>query len=113
MIQETVFSALSGLVAGRVYPSVAPDGAVAPFIVYQRVGSSPENTLADGQPVQQTRMQIDAYATTYAAAQTLAQQIEAAMTAAPVSGIQIMDMDGYEADVKLHRVTQDYSIWYY
>jgi len=113
MIQEAVFTALTSLVAGRVHPNVAPDSVVAPYIVYARVASAPETTLANGQPIQQTRLQVDVYDKTYAGVQTLAGQAITALTSAPVSAVQLLEQDQYEPDVKLHRVILDFSIWHY
>jgi len=113
VIQEQVFTALSPLVSGRVYPAVAPNNVTVPYIVYLRVASTPENTLADGQPIQQTRLQVDVYDKTYLGAQTLAEQVKTALTAPPVNAVQILEQDQYEPDVRLHRVIHDYSIWHY
>jgi hypothetical protein len=113
VIQEQVFSALAPLVSGRVYPNTAPDKPTTPYIVYTRVASTPENTLDDGQSIQQTRLQIDIYDKTYAGVQALAQLVEAALTVAPIGAIQLLDQDQYEPEVKLHRVIHDYSIWHY
>ena len=83
MIQEQVFTALSGVVGGRVFPNVAPNNVQKPYVVYMRVASQPENTLADGIPVENTRMQIDCFDTTYAAVTTLAENIKAAVVSLP------------------------------
>jgi len=109
MIQEQVYAALSPLVSGRVYPSVAPNNVTAPYIVYFRVASTPENTLADGQPIQQTRLQVDVYDKTYLGPQTLAEQAKPALTAPPVKAIQILAHAPYAPAVRLHRVIHDYS----
>jgi hypothetical protein len=121
MIQETVFTALAPLVQGKCYPSIAPDHTTPPYLVYTRVASTPENTLADGQPIQQARLQIDIYAQGYAAAQALAGQVEAAMiglnNAAPAPDgrgvVMLLELDEFEADLKYHRIIHDYSIWHY
>jgi hypothetical protein len=42
-------------------------------VVYARVSSAPENTLADGAPIENTRLQVDCFDTTYAAAVALAE----------------------------------------
>lgn len=44
-MESQVVAALTGLVAGRVYPDFAPEDAVRPFIVYQVVGGVPINFL--------------------------------------------------------------------
>ena len=78
MIQEQLFSALSGVAGGRVFPNVAPNNVAKPYVVYSRVASTPENTLADGVPVENTRIQIDCLDTTYAAVISLAEAVKAA-----------------------------------
>lgn len=112
MIEETIFSTLTGLVGGRVYPLIAPDKPTTPFIVYQNVANSPENTLADGVPINNTRIQLDCYASSYAAVKALAASLQAAMAAAAFTNIQLMNQDLYEPDVKLYRVQFDYSLWF-
>jgi len=121
MIQELVYTALAPLVASAVYPGVAPDGTLPPYIVYSRVSSVPENTLDPTQPIQQTRLQVDVYGATYVAAQQLAAAVTAAMlglntAAGPPTGVsvvQVLELDQYEGDIKYHRVIQDYSLWHY
>lgn len=111
-IQQSVYTALTSLVGGRVHPSVAPDQQTLPFIVYNRVSSVPTTTLADGQPIQQTRMQVDIYAATYSAAQALADQVRDALIGSPLYGVQLMEFDGFEEDIKVFRVVHDYSFWH-
>jgi len=57
-----------------------------------------------------TRLQIDVFATTYSEVQDLADQIRSAMLALDI--IPISSGDLYESEVKLYRVTQDFSVWY-
>ena len=104
---------LTGLVAGRIYPDVAPSGAGLPRIVYQQVGGQAinytEGTLPDKE---HARMQIVCWAATRGAAITLAKQAEAAIRAAtafqaePI-GARVSD---YEADTNLYGCRQDFSI---
>jgi hypothetical protein len=112
MIEETLQATLSALVGGRVYPMVAPDSPTKPYIIYQNIANSPNNTLADGVPINNTRMQIDCYDITYANVKNLSASISAAMAAASFSNILTMNQDLYEQDPMLYRVQQDYSIWY-
>jgi len=114
MLQEDVFTVLCTIAAlgNRCHPGVAPDKPTTPYVVYTRIASSPENTLADGQPIQQTRLQVDTYASTYAQAQATAQAVEAAMLGGFAQITLQLEQDLYEAEVKLHRVSQDYSIWH-
>lgn len=102
---------LAPLVAGRSYPNLAAQDAVAPYLVYQRVVSPTHNTLQGATDLQNTRVQIDAYAKTYSAVQMLAAQVRAAMQAAGFVNLQITEQDFFEIDARLHRVSLDYSIW--
>ena len=113
MIQEQLFTALSGVAGGRVFPNVAPNNVQKPYVVYMRVASQPENTLADGIPVENTRLQIDCFDTTYAAVTTLAENIKAALRASAITSVLLLEQDQFEPDAQLHRVILDFSIWHY
>ena len=112
MIEESLFTALSSLAGGRVYPMIAPDSPTKPFIIYQNIANTPEVTLANGVPINNTRMQIDCYDKTYAAVKALAAAVQAALVAAPFTNIPLMNQDLYEQEVKLYRVQLDYSLWF-
>ena len=45
MIQQDIFTALSTLAGGRVFPNIAPNNVQKPYVVYARVSSAPANTL--------------------------------------------------------------------
>ena len=82
-----------------------------PYIVYQRIVSITHNNLQGPSDLQNTRVQIDAYAKTYAQAQQIASDIRLAMLAAAFTNLQISEQDFFETEVRLHRVSLDYSIW--
>lgn len=113
MIQEQLFTALSGVAGGRVFPNVAPNNVAKPYVVYSRVASTPENTLADGVPVENTRIQIDCLDTTYAAVISLAEAVKSAMKTSGLINLLLLEQDQYEPDALLHRVILDFSIWHY
>jgi hypothetical protein len=114
-LESSLFSALTGLVAGRVYPDVAPELAALPLITYIQVGGEAPNFLdsATLPSKRNARVQIDCWATTRAAATTLAQQIEDALRASNtlrpiVLGAPVATFD---ADLKLRGSRQDFSVW--
>lgn len=115
MVEQTLFNTLNALVSGRMYPMVAPDSPVVPFIVYQNITNSPEYTLGNTSPINNTRMQIDCYSDSYSGVKTLVASVQSAMMAAAQANTLVnvpkMSQDLYESEVKLFRVTQDYSIW--
>lgn len=111
MIQADVYAALNSIFSGHLYPLVAPDNTPRPFGVYQRVSSVPVTIHANG--TIESRIQIDIYADTYAAALTLADSVRTtlAATTALISA-PILVADEYEPDTKLFRVLCDFSFWH-
>ena len=111
-----VDSAVAAIIGSRIYPQIQPQPAVAPCVVYQVIVDTPTNTLdgSNGGDLYQTRLQVDAYATDYATAQTLADAITAVLgsvTELHFSSVRLSRRDLYEPDTKLHRVSLDFSIW--
>ena len=112
MIQQEIFTALSGVAGGRVFPNIAPNDVQKPYVVYARVSSAPDNTLADGAPVENTRLQVDCFDTSYAAAVTLAMAVKTAMKSSPIAHLLLLEQDQFEPEALLHRVILDFSIWH-
>ena len=80
-------------------------------MVYARVSSAPENTLADGAPIENTRLQVDCFDTTYAAAVVLAETVKAAIKSSAITHVLLLEQDQFEPEALLHRVILDFSIW--
>jgi hypothetical protein len=112
--EAAIVPLLTGLVSGRIYPDVAPSGALLPRIVYQQVGGKNikymEGTLPDKE---NARMQIVCWAATRLAAISLMKQVEAAILAAPVIQAEAIGarISGFEQDTNLYSSQQDFSIW--
>ena len=113
-IQQQILTLLSGGTAAgaRVYPLTAPDAVPKPYITYQRVSSNSENVLSGSSGLTNTRMQIDVYAMTYAEATSIAAQVDALMSAWSVQNVSITLQDFFEDQVKLFRISHDYSLWH-
>lgn len=98
----------------RVYPDVAPAGAVAPYVVYSLIGGRPlaftDNALPD---LRNAEVQVDVWATTRLAANALSLQIEAALiqsaalNARPASGMS----NTVDEDTDLYGASMDFTIW--
>ena len=80
-------------------------------MVYARVSSAPENTLADGAPIENTRLQVDCFDTTYAAAVALAETVKDAVKSSAITHVLLLEQDQFEPEALLHRVILDFSIW--
>lgn len=109
-ILTDIQAAVGALVNGRCYPLNAPEKPVTPYAVYFQVANAPEVTMATEVPVENTRVQVDIYAKTYAEVQSLADSIRSAMMG--INAVPLLSVDLYEQDVKLYRVAQDFSIWF-
>lgn len=108
-ILENIQATLTAIV-GRSYPLVSPEKPTAPYAIYSQITNAPEVTMESAVPIENTRLQIDVFAKTYAEVQTLADQVRSAMLGLNITPISAGDL--YEAEVKLFRVTQDFSVWY-
>jgi hypothetical protein len=85
-------SDVSAIVGARIYPHIAPQRAERPYLVYSVVSVTPYDTKSGPADVEQIRVQIDAYGTTYAEAVTLGQLVRAAID-------RVTDPDGSVANV--------------
>ncbi len=113
-IEAQVFAALSGLVAGRALPDFAPSGTALPFITYQAVGGTPVNYIDPALPDREnTRLQVNVWASTRSAASALGKQVEIAMRLA--TGLQVEVLTGriatYDDETECRGTMQDFSIW--
>lgn len=109
------YSLLDPVFAGQLYRNFAP-APVGAYGVYFRVTGAEESTLdtngGTGNPVN-TRLQLDIYGTTGTQVDALAVAAKAALKSWAVENVLLMEMDGYEADTKLHRITLDISTWHF
>lgn len=93
----------------RQPPSLAGDGSVAPFIVWQRVVSVDNVTLQGPSNLQNTRLQVDIFAPRISDADAVCTAVEAAMNA--LGAIPISAQDLYEDVPKLYRILREFSLW--
>ena len=108
-ILESIQASLTSVV-GRCYPMTAPVKPITPFAIYSQVANSPEVTLTTEIPIENTHIQVDVFSKSYSEVQSQADAIRSAMIA--IGGIPQSAMDIYESEVKLYRVTQDFSFWF-
>jgi hypothetical protein len=113
-IDTLIVAALSPLVAGRVYPDVAPDTPVLPYIVYQQVGGEGlvflEGTLPDHEGC---RIQLATWGTRRLDVTALAKLAEEALIDAP--DLQTEPLGGrvsdHEPETKRYGARQDFMVW--
>ena len=113
-VEASIYNALKGLVANRVYPDLAPIGAVRPYATYQQVGGKSINFLDSAVPNKANlRFQVNVWADTRSAASLLAGQVEQALrtTAALQTTVMGQPVATYEPDTLLFGTRQDFSCW--
>lgn len=123
----SLFSHLSGhaglaaLVDSRVYPIVAPQDPERPYLTYQLISRESEPTHDGPSGLDNPRLQIDTWASTYVEAGQVAKQVRAAMDGfvGTVGDVEFQasfldeERDLYEDATQppLYRVSQDYRGW--
>ncbi len=114
MVESDIFSALSPLVSGRVYPDVAPAGTAKPYMIYQQIGGRADQYLDNTLPSRKNgRFQISIWGVTRASVSALALSAEQALVASiPFQAAPIgAPASDYEPDTLLYGSRQDFSIW--
>lgn len=114
MSLETNLIAALQSVCPRVFPDVAPEGAARPYITWQQLGGKPVNFTEGSTPTTRNAlMQINVWSKTRLEANTLAQQIEDALRAAPAlqAAPEGQLLAVYEDDPQLYGAILRFDIW--
>lgn len=108
---------VSGLIAARCYPGKLPQSPAYPAIVYQRIDTPRLHELAGPGGMAHPRFQFSCWATTHAAARTLADALRARLNTGPMALATIRgscrldnEFDDWDDTVEKWRVVQDYII---
>jgi hypothetical protein len=113
-------AAVTALAGSKIFPVLAPQDTDAPFIVYHRIDAARVYSIAGPSGLAFARVQVDAYALTYAAAKNLAAAVRQTLNGfrgtagdVRVGGISLQtDQDILEdgTDPPLHRVSMDFMV---
>ena len=94
--ETSIVAALASVAGGRVYPIVAPEKAVKPFVVY-KAAVTPVVLLSGAIVGHKTLVTFEAWAGNYTAAMSTAASIQAALLAAGLNGVALpAEEDGYD-----------------
>jgi len=103
---------ISALVSTRIYPVILPQNVTLPAITYSRISGGQINSFSGYSNLENPRIQIDVWGVTYASVQALAALVHTAMDGATTFGALLeSDMDFYEDDTLIYRVSMDFSVW--
>jgi hypothetical protein len=115
-MESLIYDTLKNLVSNRVFPGVAPEGTVTPYITYHSPGGGQAVNFVDGtQPSKKNaRIQVNVWDKSLATALQIAQRAETAMrAAAPTLSTTVLSDQAcrYEEETKLHGTYQFFSCW--
>ena len=113
-VESDIYTALSSLASGRLYPDVGPEDAVLPYLTYQQVGGDPANFLRGNPSKRNGRFQINAWARTRVESASLIRAAEDAIRSAVTLNATTIGgaIAVFEPDTKLYGAIQDFSIWF-
>ena len=96
----------------RIYPVVVTQAPTLPAVSYQRVAADPVNHLGGYSGLTNAHIVINSWARNYDEVKALAFEIRTAMDAARTFRCVLTnELDGYDPDVSLYVVSQDFSCW--
>lgn len=125
-IEAAVFSritsdpAIAALIGTRLYPDRAPDAALKPYAIYQRISTVRNLTHDNADTPITVRMAVDCYAETRQQSREIADAVTNTMHGKTWStgtiAVQLAALDNDAADylegVRLHRSSVDFLITY-
>lgn len=110
---------VAALVSTRIYPDMATQGAVYPFIVYSVTGTQPTDTKEGVSELDVVQVSVICYANTYTTAQDLAEKSRVALDRASgthgtldVQSIRFEDQQSatMNLDKQVYIVEQSYAV---
>lgn len=119
-LEKGLVSRLSGVAGGRIYPRT-PQNPTYPFVRYQRITTTRQQSLTGAVGVTEATLQVDCMADTYAEAKTTADAARTALHGytgtwgtlkAHLVHLQAEnDFSEQEGDKVTHWVSQRYQVW--
>jgi hypothetical protein len=116
-LEEKLFAVLStdagviALVGTKVYPLEAAQDTVLPYVAYTRVSSNRVYSLGGYSNLENPRIQVDCYSSTYSGSKALSVAVISALRSATTFGVEIDDPQEMREDEDVYRVSVDLSIW--
>lgn len=102
-------TALAALVSTRIYPMVAPQNVVKPYITYQVISDNSNQCLEGGIYQSDTRFQLDCWSTKYSEVKAVKTAVINAILGFKSSS-SISAMDDYESETLLYRQMIDLKL---
>ena len=100
---------VTALVGTRISPVIRAQDETLPCVVLTTISVAPTNQLVGAPTLDANRVQLDAYALTYAQTRAVADACRAALEAGGCALENENDLS--EPDVAEYRITQDFLVW--
>lgn len=100
---------LTNLVSTRIYPLVAPQNVVKPYITYQVINGNNKQCISGGIYQKDVRFQIDCWGLTYSNVKAVEETVIKRLEGFKKSN-NIKSMDGYEPETLLYRQLIDFKL---
>lgn len=105
-------STVTGIVADRVFLSVAPEGTAAPYVVLTHVSGVPDNYVSEVPGIDDFRMQADCYAEAKDGGALCFVLATAVRAVFQNHGQELsIGIVGKEVDTQLFRIGTDWGFW--
>ena len=102
---------VANIVGNRIYPhGEAIQDTEKPYIVWQLITGTPQNTLSDRTDIDAMRIQIDCYHQSPVGIEALADVVREAIES--YANITSIPLNLREPDTKLYRIALDLDWWY-
>jgi len=102
-------SGVSALIGTRIYPLMAPQNVIDPYITYQVVNDNSKQCIGGSVYQNDTRFQVDCWSKKYSEVKAIKEAVESALIGFK-SSYAISNMDDYEPDTKLYRQLIDFKL---
>jgi hypothetical protein len=102
--------ALAAIVSTKIYPDAIPEDKTPPAVVYQRASTAPVTTIGGVTLAEDVRFAITAWAATRASAESVSDQVAAAI--AGVGNPYADRSTGYDPECGLYAVTVECDWWH-
>lgn len=108
MNEAQIYSILSPLSGGNVFPYVAPNGTQAPWLIFSFPTETGDDVFCGQSGFRSSTLQIDVYAKDIDTADEILRQAEIALEHLMPSSL--LKTKGYEPDTGLRRATLEFQV---
>ena len=95
-------ASISSFVSNRIYPKVAPQNVIKPYIVYHIISDMDKQCLVGNVYQNDVRVQIDCWGTKYSEVANIKNAVKSSLIGFKKSS-EIYSFDDYEDETKLYR----------